>query len=85
MVIGDELWCTGALVVGVVEVAARAGIHGGEQHKVGGIGGLAAGATDVNHVVFERLAQRFKSVLAKLGHFVEEEHTVVGERYLARH
>lgn len=56
LVIGDELWRAGALVVGVVEVATRAGVHGGEQHKVGGIGGLATGATDMNHVVFERLA-----------------------------
>ncbi len=56
LVIRDELRCTSALVVGVVEVAARAGVHGGKQHKVGGIGGLTAGATDMNHVVFERLA-----------------------------
>ena len=42
----------GAFVSGVAEIAARAGVHGGDEHEVGGVGGLGVGAGDGNLFVF---------------------------------
>ena len=69
----------GALVARVVQVAAGAGIHGGDEHELSRIGEGDGGSGDGDGVVFERLAQRFDDVLAEFGEFVEKEDAVVGE------
>ena len=74
---------TGAFVGGVASVATGAGVHGGDEHKIGWIGGLLAGATDGNPLIFERLAECFENRTGELGDFVEEEDSMVGERNLA--
>ena len=40
-------------------------------------------AGDGDDAIFEGLAEGFENVAAKFGHFVEEQHTVVGEGYFA--
>ena len=51
----------------VAVVAARAGIHGSDEHEVGGVGDGSQGTGDGDDFVFERLAQDFEDVLAKFG------------------
>src|SRR5207253_2377406 len=55
------------------------GVHGGDEHEVGGVGDGALGARDGDYFVFEGLAQDFEDVLAEFGQFVEEEDAPVGE------
>jgi len=70
---------TGALVPGVAQVPAGAGIHGGDEHEAGRIGQADGGPGDGDAVVLERLAQGLDDVVAELGKFVEEEDAVVGQ------
>lgn len=80
----DVAWVTGALMGGVAEIATGAGIHGGDEHKIGGIGGFLVGARDGDSFVFEWLAEGLKDGTRELGDFVEEENAFVGERNFAR-
>ncbi len=64
--------------------AARAGVHGGDQLKIGGEGERAAGARDGDDVVFERLAHDFQGSLGELGEFIEKQHAAVGQADFAR-
>ena len=50
-VILDLVFSAGAPMRRVAQVATRAGIHGGDQHKVGGIGGFLVGARDGDGLV----------------------------------
>ena len=69
----------GTFVGGVAEVAAGAGVHGGDEHEVGGVGGFGAGAGDGDFLVFERLAEGFEDRAGEFGDFVEKEDAEVGE------
>ena len=64
---------------GVAEVAARAGVHCGDEHKVGGVGGFCVGAGDGDGFVFERLAEGFEDGTGKLRNFIEEENAEMCE------
>lgn len=44
----DLVLSAGAFVSGVVEVAARAGVHGSDEHEIGRVGGLGVGARNRN-------------------------------------
>ena len=67
----------------VVEVAARAGIHGRGQHEARRKTERHGGAGDGDRVIFQRLAHHFEHVARELGQLVEKEQAVVGQRDLA--
>jgi hypothetical protein len=69
----------GAFVMGIAQIAAGTGIHGGDEHELGRIGEGDGRPGDGDGVVFERLAQRFDDMVAELGEFVEKEDAVVGQ------
>ena len=50
-VILDLVFGTGALMGGVAQIATGAGIHGGDQHEVGRVGGFLVGARDGDGLV----------------------------------
>ena len=70
---------TAAIALGVTEVPAGAGVHGGHEHEVGGEGEAARGPRDGDAVVFERLPQNLEGGPAEFGQLVEKEDSVVGE------
>ena len=74
----------GACALAVAIVAARTCVLGSNQDEVGREGERAAGATDGDDAVFERLAQRFEHGLWELRQFVQEQHATMGKRDLAR-
>ena len=67
----------GAFLLQVLKVAAGAGVHGGDEHKVGREGERPGGAADGDDAVFEWLAQRLQVARAKFGQFVQKEHAPV--------
>ena len=70
---------TRAFVLRIGEVAAGAGIHGGDEHEAGRVGQRDQGAGQGDGVVFEGLAQGFDDVGFEFGQLIEEEHAVVGQ------
>ena len=84
LVVLDLGGSAGALVGGVAEVATGAGVHGGDQHEVGGVVGLEVGARDSDLAIFERLAEGLEDGARVFGELVEEEDAVVGEGDFAR-
>ena len=70
-------------VGGVAEIAAWAGIHGRDEHKIGGKSGFLVGARDGNSAIFEGLAEGLKDGAGEFGYFIEKENSFVGERDLA--
>ena len=69
---------------GVAEVATGAGVHGGDEHEVGGVVGADGGARDGDLAVFEGLAEGLEDGARVFGELVEEEDAVVGEGDFAR-
>ena len=58
---------------GIAEVAAGAGILGGDEHEVGRIGDGAGGARngDLARLAFQRLAQHFDEPVAEFRQFIQ--------------
>ncbi len=52
MVVFDLIRVTGAFVGGIARVATGAGIHGGDEHEIGGVGDFLVGSRDGNDAVF---------------------------------
>lgn len=52
MVFLDFLERAGAFVCRIASVATGAGIHGSDEHKIGGISGFLVGTRDGNMLVF---------------------------------
>ncbi len=48
---------TGAGVGGVAKIATRTGVHGSNEHKIGGVGSVVVGAGDGDRMVFERATE----------------------------
>ena len=66
------------------QIAARAGIHGTDQHEVRWIGGLCVDARDGHKAVLQRLAQRFQHIAVVFGQFIQKQNAVVRLGYFAR-
>ena len=75
----DLILSAGAFVGRVAEIATRAGVHGGDEHEVGGVSGLGVDARDGDFLVFERLTKRLEDGAGKFGDFVEEEDAEMSE------
>jgi len=56
----------------VGEVTAGAGVHGGDEHELGGEAYAAVAAGDGDATIFERLAQCFENSAGKLREFIEK-------------
>src|SRR5690606_31829118 len=65
-------------------VAARAGVHRGDQQEVGREVDRGARACDRDASLLERLAQTLERLAPELRQLVEEQHTAVREADLAR-
>ncbi len=65
-------WGTVALTLGVAEMAAAAGIHGGYQLKAGRIGHMRRRPRDGRTAGFQRLAQHLQHLAGKFRQLVEE-------------
>src|SRR5690606_21188598 len=63
---------------------ARARVHGGHEHEVGGERHAAVGAADRDDVVLQGLAQHLQGLLAELWQLVEEEDAPVRQANLPR-
>ena len=77
-------WSTGTLLVGVVIVAARAGVHRGYEREVRRVINRVAHPRDGYMFILHRLAQHLQHRVSKLGHLVEEQHAIVCQRHLTR-
>jgi hypothetical protein len=78
----DRSAAAGAVRVG--QIAAFAGVGGGDQQEPAGIADMGIGAGDHDRAGLDRLAQRVEHGAGKFGEFVEEEDAVVGKADLAR-
>ena len=65
-------------------MSARTRVHGGQQLEARRELGLAGCAGDDDATGFQRFAQRFQRHPWEFGQFIEEQHTFVSERDLAR-
>ena len=70
--------------MGIIEVAAGAGVHRGDQKEGTGEGQLCIDAGNGDDLVLQRLAQGFQDILAILWEFVHEKDTVMGQGYFTR-
>lgn len=75
---------TGTLVVGIAGVATGAGVHGGDKHKVGRIGGFAAGTRNGDLLIFKGLTESFKDISMIFGEFIKKEDAGVSKRDFTR-
>ena len=75
----------GALAIAgaVIVESARAGIHGGGQHKARGKRERHGGAGNRDRAILKWLPQDFEHVAGKLGEFVEKKQAIMGERNFA--
>jgi len=73
LVAGDCAGRAGALFDRIAMPAAGAGVHGGDEHEVGGEGERALRARDSDDLIFERLAQGFESALAELRELIQKK------------
>ena len=70
LVVFDVAGATGTFVSWVAEVATGTGVHGGDKHEIGGVGGFSRGAGDGDRFVFERLAEGFQDRTGKFRELV---------------
>ncbi len=84
LVEGDLSVGTGAFVSLVAKIAARTGVHGGNEHEIGGVGDVLVGARNGDRTVFEGLAEGFENRAGVFGDFVKEENTVMGKGNFTR-
>ena len=80
----DFGWGTSTFVVGVTIVTTRAGVHGGDKHEVGRVGGFTLGTRNGDLTIFKWLTQGLEDVAVKFGKLVEKENAVSGERDFTR-
>lgn len=57
----------GAGVSRVTEIAARTGIHGGDEHEISGVSGAVVGARNSDVAIFERATEGFEDIAAEFG------------------
>ena len=83
LVAGHLVGRAAAGFLGGAQIAARAGVHGTNQLKTRRKLGPARRPRDGDGARLQRLAQGFERGAGKLGHFVQKQHTVVGQRDFA--
>ncbi len=83
LIAGDDLGSAAAVRLVTAQVAAGAGVHGGDQLEACRIAVPPLGAGDRDLPQFERLAQCVEHAARELGQFIEKQHTAVGQGDLA--
>src|SRR5690606_10932175 len=68
----------------IAEIAAGAGVHGGDQLEAGREAHLVARPGDHDLATFQGLAKGFQHLAVELRQFVEKEHPLVRQADLAR-
>lgn len=68
----------------VAQIAARAGIHGGDELEAGGKADLVGGAGNHHMARFQGLAQDLEHLAVKFGQLIQEQYAMVGQGDLAR-
>ena len=68
----------------IVDMAAAAGVHGGDELEARGIGHMGMNARHHGAPALQRLTQGFQGGARELGQLIEKENAVMGERHLAR-
>ena len=63
-------------------VTAGTGIHGCAQHKICRKRVGSANPGNMNHLILQRLPQKFQTTSGKLRHLIQKQHTSVGQRDL---
>lgn len=56
--------------------------HGRDHHEGTGVLNIVLGTADGNLAVLQGLTQHFEDAARQLRQFVQEEHAIVGQRYL---
>lgn len=69
-VLFDLMSGAGAFLRGVVEMAAGAGVHSGDEDEIRRVGDALIGASDGDLTVFKGLTQRFKDASGKFRNLV---------------
>ena len=69
--------------LGVAQVSARTGIHGGDEHDLGRKGDDRMDSADGDVAVLQRLTDGLEDVAGELGEFVKKQDAVMGEAELA--
>ena len=59
--------------------SARTGVHGADQHKVGGKGESTLSTTDGDRLILQGLAQYFQHGMAEFRELIKEEHSAVAK------
>lgn len=67
-----------ALPLRIAAITARAGVHRGDQHDVGGEGQAAHRTADRHRAVFQWLTQHFQRSPIELGKLIQEQHPILG-------
>ena len=73
-----------ALVFGIPEIPARAGVHGRHQHETAGECGAAVKPADGDPSLLQGLPQVLQNAAPELGEFIQEQNAAVGQADLAR-
>lgn len=71
-------------VIRVIEIATWTGIHSTDEHKIGRISRMLAGAADSDSLVFKWLTKSFKHRARKFGQFIKKQDAAVGEGDFSR-
>ena len=79
LVAGHLIGRAAAAAGGVAQVAARTGVHGGNELKARRKLALHRRARDADLPGLEWFAQRLQSAARKFGEFVQKQHAVVGQ------
>lgn len=84
LIIGNFTRGAGTFVGGVAKIATGAGVHGADEHKIGGIAGTDVDPRNGDALVFHGLAQSLQDASRILGELIEKEDAEVGKGNLAR-
>lgn len=80
----EDVGRTSARMNRVAKKAARARVHGGDEHKIGRVEDALLAAADGNGLVFKGLAECLKKIAWEFGKLIQKEDAVVSERDFAR-
>ena len=75
--------CSGAFLFFGAEIAAAAGVHGGNQLKSGRKSRMGMNTGNADAAILQRLAESLKCGAAELGEFVQKQNAVMSQRYFS--
>ena len=79
LIVGGASWRPAPSQRGIAEMAAAAGVHGGDQVDAGGKRHVSVRPGDADIAGFERLAEGVEHLPLELGQFVEQQNAKMRE------